>query len=185
MGIINQEYRAQLAALHQAGKFNNGSGAYQIVKSFIEEYQPTSILDFGCGHGALINTINSLHPNIVVNGYDPGNPVFEMLPTKKFDAVISTDAIEHIELEFLDQTLETIKSLMLRCGCFRIACYPAKKQLPDGRNAHLIVQPPDWWREKITSVMGVTIVSEVITVVDKTKKWPHVLGHDYDIVVVR
>jgi hypothetical protein len=25
-------------------------------------------------------------------------------------------------------------------------CYPAKKSLPNGENAHCTVMPPDWWR---------------------------------------
>ena len=30
-----------------------------------------------------------------------------------------------------------------------IACRPANRHLDDGRNAHLIVEPPDWWLKKI------------------------------------
>jgi len=71
-----------------------------------------------------------------------------------------------------------------RCGFFRIACYHAKKHLPDGRNAHLIVESPEWWRDKIVNFMKVKIVSEQITVVDASNKWPQVKGHNYDIVVV-
>lgn len=170
--------------MHGSAKvFNNGIKAYKIVKDFIEQYKPTSLLDFGCGKGGLIATIAELHPEIKVAGYDPGNPEFQQLPKRAVDVVISTDAIEHIEPAHLDETLKIIGSLMQRCGCFRIACYPAKKSLPDGRNAHLIVQHPDWWREKLTSVMGVKIVSEKISVVDKTHNWPHVKGHNYDVIV--
>lgn len=183
MALIDQSYQQQLLEMHSAGKFNHGAKAYQIVKSFINQYQPTSLLDFGCGHGALINTINSHHPNIELAGYDPGNPAFCSLPTRTFDAVVSTDALEHIEPAFLTDTLKTIGNLMQRCGCFRIACYPAKKNLPDGRNAHLIVQPPEWWREQLLTSMGVKIISEEISVFDKTEKWSWVKGHNYDVVV--
>jgi predicted transcriptional regulator len=31
-----------------------------------------------------------------------------------------------------------------------IACHPAKKKLKDGRNAHLIVETPDWWKNKLS-----------------------------------
>lgn len=183
MTLIDKEYQKQLASMHSSGKFNHGAKAYTIVKDFITEYKPVSIIDFGCGHGSLIATISELHPNISLAGYDPGNAEFDKLPDRTFDAVISTDAIEHIEPKFLTETLQTIGNLMQRCGCFRIACYPAKKKLPDGRNAHLIVQPPEWWREQLIAHMGVTIVSEEITVVDKTNKWGWVKGHNYDVVV--
>jgi len=131
----------------------------------------------------LIAVIAQQHPDISVAGYDPGNEEFRRLPKRPVDVVISTDAIEHIEPAHLEETLRTIGSLMTRCGCFRIACYPAKKSLPDGRNAHLIVKSPDWWREQLVAHMGVKIISEVISTVDHTDKWPHVIGHNYDVVV--
>jgi cyclopropane fatty-acyl-phospholipid synthase-like methyltransferase len=185
MSLIDKDYKDQLAHLHQAGKFNNGHTAYPIVKDFIEKYQPTGVLDFGCGQGGLIATIKELHPNIEVTGYDPGNPNFQHLPKHPIDTIVSTDAIEHIEPKYLDTTLRIINEKMQRCGFFRIACYPAKKQLPDGRNAHLIVELPEWWRNKIQSIMDVDIVWENIQVVDKTSKWPNVKGHNYDVVVVK
>jgi cyclopropane fatty-acyl-phospholipid synthase-like methyltransferase len=181
--MISEEYKKQLSTMHNSGKFDNGVKAYKIVKDFIEQYKPTSLLDFGCGKGGLIATIAKLHPEIIVAGYDPGNPDFNQLPNSPVDVVVSTDAIEHIEPLHLIETLNTIGSLITRCGCFRIACYPAKKKLPDGRNAHLIVQPPEWWREQLIAHMGITIISEEITVVDKTAKWPWVKGHNYDVVV--
>lgn len=186
MALIDKKYQQQLEQLHQSDKkFNHGAKAYKIVEAFIKEYQPTTLLDFGCGKGGLIATIASLHPEIKVSGYDPGNTEFNKLPTQAVDVVVSTDAIEHIEPAYLEQTLQTIGSLMTRCGCFRIACYPAKKSLPDGRNAHLIVESPEWWREQIVKHMGVKIVSEEISVFNKTEKWPHVKGHIYDVVVYK
>ena len=185
MTLLDKDYKAQLEYLHQAGKFGNGHTSYPLVKDFIEKYQPTSVLDFGCGHGGLIATIKELHPEIEVTGYDPGNPNFQHLPKHPIDTIVSTDAIEHIEPKYLDATLRIINEKMQRCGFFRIACYPAKKQLPDGRNAHLIVQLPEWWRNKIQSIMAVDIVWENIQVVDKTSKWPNVKGHNYDVVVVK
>jgi cyclopropane fatty-acyl-phospholipid synthase-like methyltransferase len=183
MTLIDKDYQQQLATMHSNGKFNHGAKAYKVVEHFIKQYQPSSVLDFGCGHGALIKVIHDLHPTISLAGYDPGNEHYKNLPSSQFDAVVSTDAIEHIEPEHLDQTLRTIGQLMQRCGCFRIACYPAKKSLPDGRNAHLIVQEPTWWREKLQSVMGVKIVHEEISVLDKTNKWAWVKGHVYDVTV--
>ena len=31
-----------------------------------------------------------------------------------------------------------------------IACHPAKKKLSDGRNAHLIIEEPTWWKNKLS-----------------------------------
>ncbi len=183
MTIINPDYQKQLNRMHAKGKFINGHKAYRIVEQFLKDYQPSSVMDFGCGKGVLIAGIKELHPKIVSEGYDPGNPEFATLPDRTFDAVVSTDALEHVEPAYLDQTLRMISSKMDRCGFFRIACYPAKKKLPDGRNAHLIVESPEWWRTKIETVMGVRIVWEEISVFDKSSKWDWVTGHNYDVVV--
>lgn len=185
MTIIDQKYQQQLSQLHQGGKFDNGYKSYYIVEEFLKKYQPTDLLDFGCGQGGLIRAIQQHHPDIFCEGYDPGNTQYQQLPKRNYDAVVSTDAIEHIEPEYLDETLRVIDLKIQRCGFFRIACYPAKKHLPDGRNAHLIVELPEWWRKKILATMNVNIVWEKITVVDKTEKWPHVKGHNYDVIVQR
>lgn len=182
MEIIDVNYQKQLSQLHKEGKFDNGHKAYKIIEDFLNEYKPESLLDFGCGQGGLIRAVQERH-QIFCEGYDPGNEQFKKLPKRAYDVVVSTDAIEHIEPAHLDETLRVIDSKIQRCGFFRIACYPAKKHLPDGRNAHLIVESPDWWRDKILSTMNAKIVWEDISVFDKTDKWPWVKGHVYDVIV--
>jgi len=141
------------------------------------------VLDYGCGHGGLMATLQEQYPSIRIEGYDPGNPKHNRVPKRSFDAVISADVFEHIEPNHLAETLRMISDKMIVAGWFRIACYPAKKHLPDGRNAHLIVESPDWWREQLLANMDITIVSEEISIVDKRQKWPDVVGHNYDVVV--
>jgi hypothetical protein len=107
------------------------------------------------------------------------------MPGQSFDCVVSADVFEHIEPTHLDQTLALIGQKMLRVGWFRIACYPAKKILPDGRNAHLIVEQPEWWREKLLKNMPIEIMNEEVSVFDKSHKWPNVKGCNYDVTVLR
>ncbi len=185
MTIIDKQYQQQIQEMHAKGKFNNGAKQFSLVRPFVEKYQPTTLLDFGCGKGALIEAIHAEWPSIEVSGYDPGNPKFEQWPTHSFDTVISTDAIEHIEPEHLDNTLKMIASIMQRCGFFRIACHPAKKKLPDGRNAHLIVQEPDWWRQRILDTMSVDIVWERVEPFDHREKNPLLFGSKYDMIVTK
>lgn len=183
MTLIDPNYQAQIQSMHSAGKFDNGAKQFRLVESFLSEYRPCTILDFGCGKGALIRTIQQVFPEISCWGYDPGNPDFDHMPDSEFDAVISTDAIEHIEPMYLDGTLALIARKMSRCGFFRIACHPAKKVLPDGRNCHLTVESPAWWRQKILSCMPVKILWERIEPFDKRDKHPLLLGHKYDIIL--
>lgn len=185
MTIINSTYQQQIQAMHQGGKFNNGAKQYRLVEPFLKQYQPKTLLDFGCGKGALIMAIAQDFSNIECSGYDPGNPTFDTLPSTTFDAVISTDAIEHIEPEHLSATLRTISRLMQRCGFFRIACHPAKKLLPDGRNCHLIVQEPDWWRQQLLAEMNIDIVWDRIVPFDRRDKNPLLFGSKYDVICVR
>ena len=181
--IIDPEYQAQLAKMHSRGQFVRGSKMLGAMRPFIDQYLPTSIMDFGCGHGALMASISQAYPNIRVEGYDPGNPEHNRIPKRSFDAVVSADVFEHIEPEHLASTLQLISDKIQVAGWFRIACYPAKKHLPDGRNAHLIVESPDWWRKQLLANMNVVIVKEEVSVFDKSHKWPDVAGQVYDVTV--
>ena len=183
MTLIDPQYQEQIRLMHSRGKFDNGAKQLALVRPFLEQHRPRTLLDFGCGKGALIREIEATWPDTTCQGYDPGNPAFDRVPTGPFDAVISTDAIEHIEPDHLSETLTLIGQLIGRVGCFRIACHPAKKLLPDGRNCHLIVQEPDWWREQVLSAMPVRITWERVEPFDRRDKNPILFGSKYDLWV--
>jgi hypothetical protein len=153
--MISDEYKIQLQKLHGREKFSSGLIKYVEIKKFIELYQPKSLLDYGCSTGKLIEQLKIDFPNInPLDGFDPAVPMFDTIKEKSYDCIISNDVIEHIEPEFLDQTLEQMQELFKSCAWFIIACYPAKKQLLDGRNAHLIIESPEWWISKIQSIFS-------------------------------
>lgn len=184
--MIDPAYQLQLRELHGNKKrFDQGRKTYRIVKDFLRTYRPATVLDFGCSHGGLMSVINQEHPDMATTGYDPGVPEYQHWTGQLVDAVISIDAIEHIEPQYLTETLIKINSVMQMGACFRIACYPAKKFLPDGRNCHLIVQHPDWWRQQLLTHMQVSIAKETVSVVDQRHKWSHVVGHNYDVVLIK
>ena len=93
MTLIDSEYQKQLNRMHAKGKFNNGYKAYRIVDKFFKDYQPTSVMDFGCGKGALIASVKELHPGIVSEGYDPGNPEFARLPDITFEVTVKLPSV--------------------------------------------------------------------------------------------
>jgi len=183
MSIINPGYKQQLETMHSHGRFNKGAKNVKVVSRFLDQYNLTSVLDFGCGHGALIAGLKEAYPDMHIDGYDPGNPKYNQIPKRNFDAVVSADVFEHIEPDKLAETLRAISDKIIVAGWFRIACYPAKKYLPDGRNAHLIVELPEWWRAKLLANMDIKIVSEDVSVFNKSHKWPDVVGHNYDVIV--
>jgi 2-polyprenyl-3-methyl-5-hydroxy-6-metoxy-1,4-benzoquinol methylase len=152
--MITDEYKKQLQELQRREKFSSWLIKYPDVKKFIELYQPSSLLDYGCSQGGLIKQLKIDFPNIDIDGFDPAVPAFEVIKKQLYDCVISNDVIEHIEPEFLDKTLKQMQELFKNQAWFIIACYPAKKLLPDGRNAHLIIESPIWWLDKIKDVFN-------------------------------
>jgi hypothetical protein len=63
--------------------------------------------------------------------------------------VVCTDVLEHIEPELIDNVLDHLKDLTRKVAFLAIATRPARKNLADGRNAHLIIQPSSWWLAKL------------------------------------
>jgi hypothetical protein len=45
---------------------------------------------------------------------------------------------------------------MIHSGLLVISLIPAKKTLPDGRNAHLILEKPHWWKDKLANYFIIT-----------------------------
>ena len=58
-------------------------------------------------------------------------------------------------------TKKPITRVTRKIGFFVIAHRPAKKTLPDGRNAHLIQEGPAWWLPKLESRFKVSQVKEM------------------------
>ena len=122
------------------------------IGQYIEILNCQSILDFGCGKGNQYHKERIHETNfrgIMPSLYDPAVEQYSKLPEGTFDAVISTDVLEHIEEEDIDDVLKLIYSKANKFVYHGIANFPAVVMLPDGRNAHVIQQPLDWWIEKI------------------------------------
>jgi SAM-dependent methyltransferase len=111
---------------------------------------PRSILDYGCGRRTLEQALG-----FPIQNYDPCIKGFED-PPEPADMVACTDVLEHIEPECLDAVLDDLKRVTRKDGFFVIATRKAAKVLADGRNAHLIVQPAEWWLPKLQERFRVT-----------------------------
>ena len=55
------------------------------------------------------------------------------------------DVLEHIEVNSIGSVLEDISSLTKRFCLLAIDLQPAVKTLADGRNAHIMLAPQEWW----------------------------------------
>jgi len=107
-----------------------------------------SILDYGCGECTLRPAIKKLGFKGFIGEYDPARFGKEA-PPKPADLVVCTDVMEHVEPELIDNVLRHVRGLTGK-GCFMVvATRPANKILPNGENAHLSIQPADWWLARI------------------------------------
>lgn len=148
--LISEGYREQNAQLHATGDFGKKAPVYfPLLRDLIDAMNPKSIIDYGSGthrwieeeFGRTSRPVHSYDP--CVEGLTERPPVSDLL--------VSIDVLEHIEPEYLDAVLDDMRSLTKRGAFLTVAIKPAKKTLPDGRNAHLIVQPTTWWLPKLMS----------------------------------
>ena len=160
--MYTQEYIDQLISLHGNVRKKKGFGGklknLGEFNSFLESWKPNTVLDYGCGKGAILSNLKEQYPNINFFGYDPAVSMFNTLAYEKYDCIFSNDVLEHIEPKFIDNVLEHIRSLSSKYIWLRIDTKPARKTLPDGRNAHLIQETPDWWTNKISKIISPNIV---------------------------
>lgn len=151
--MYTQEYKELISKLHAETPDWGTSGYRHLdpITTMIGQgglvTEETSLIDVGCGKGALIEVIARYYEDISIQGYDPFVPKFATLPTGKFDYVISTDVLEHIEPQKLDEFFKFLADLTKKTGeaYLVISLVSAKQILPDGRNAHLIIETSDWW----------------------------------------
>ena len=142
----------------------------QLMELILNKEKAKSILDYGCGKGKLYspteyNTLkldkkgrrlNDSLPNLwqldYYDLYDPGYKEYSKLPKGKYDGVICTDVIEHIDENDCDWILDEIFSYGRKFVYVTIACYKALKTFDNGKNVHVNVQTPEYWKEKLNKL---------------------------------
>ena len=159
--VISEEQRRLNQALHQQNQnFGNradGAGVAanlpMAVKRMHELGICESILDYGTGKGKLVERLKSELPETIsVAGYDPAMPEYCKKPDKKVDILVCLDVLEHIEMQSIDAVLNDIKNLTDKFCYLVIDLQPAVKKLSDGRNAHILLAPADWWVNKLNQL---------------------------------
>lgn len=146
--LISDYYKEQNAELHKLRPDYGANGHRHApqIRELAEAMGAEQILDYGCGKGTLGDALTGC----VVRNYDPAFPEWAS-PPEPADLVVCGDVLEHIEPEHLDAVLDDLKRVTKKCLFATIATRPAKKFLPDGRNAHLIQEDMFWWLPKLGS----------------------------------
>lgn len=147
--LISPEYQAQQSQLH-ANNPDYGSASVMyapIVSMYCNKLGITSLLDYGAGKMRLFQHLKVDH-KMTLQAYDPAIPKISDTPIPT-QMVACLDVLEHIEPEHLDDVLDELQRLTLEVGLFSVCTQAAVKTLADGRNAHLIQQPMEWWLPKL------------------------------------
>ena len=158
--LISDGYRALQVELHKNPDYGSASVLFApIVSKVCEQYGVQEILDYGAGKGRLAQNLRSKRP-IRMTMYDPAVPQWSA-PPEPAEMVACVDVLEHIEPEKLEHVLDDLRRCLKRVGFFSVATVAAEKTLSDGRNAHLIIEPPSWWLPKIQSRWDLQIFQRV------------------------
>ena len=113
----------------------------------------SSVLDYGTGKGLLVDRLRRELPDTIkINGYDPAVERWSSRPDGPHDIVTCLDVLEHIEIGSIDAVLKDIQSLTKSFCYVVIDLQPAVKRLADGRNAHVLLAPPEWWASRFSQV---------------------------------
>lgn len=172
-----RELQAMYRQLHEEGEkqmnlpaektFNGMSLLPQIarIKALIDRTDARTILDYGAGKGQQYGQMQlpapdgSMFDGVIdfwgvdnVHCYDPAYLPYSVLPQGRFDGVVCTDVLEHCPEQDIPWIIDEIFSYADRFVYANVACYPARKHLPNGENAHCTIQPGGWWEDIIRTV---------------------------------
>ncbi len=149
---ISDNYLREQKYLHSSPKGYGGRGDKWLdaVINLARKHHVISILDYGCGKGTLAAALRQKWIGADISEYDPaiaGKDNIEKY--RQFDMVVCTDVLEHVEPQKLPIVIEHLYSLTKKVLFLVVATRPSNKFFTDGRNVHLIIEPPSWWKERI------------------------------------
>jgi hypothetical protein len=152
--LISADYRQQQETLHDTGGYGGmGNSPYgRMVAQIVNRLDVRHVLDYGCGSRlSLARELSERklieHP-FKYQAYDPCVPKYAAPPVPA-EMVVCLDVLEHIEEDYIESVLDDLMRVTEAVGFFSIDTGPAKKSLPDGRNAHILQRPPEWWLPRI------------------------------------
>ena len=137
------------------GNRRDGSGFASLLPKALDRLHCQgmcdSLLDYGTGKGQLVERLrDEITNSIIIDGYDPAVEEWNNPPKRSYDIVTCLDVLEHVERNSLDAVLSDIASKTNKFCYLVIDLQPAVKTLRDGRNAHILLAPSDWWVTQIS-----------------------------------
>lgn len=155
--LYTTEYAALQSRFHVERPDYGVSGHHYAdqILAMANSMQTRDILDYGCGKCTLQKALP-----FAIQNYDPFIPEFSRGP-KPADIVVCTDVMEHVEDHCILNVLYDIAQLTRKAAFFQIATTPAKKILPDGRNAHISLHDLNWWLRALMAHFDIKSVMNI------------------------
>lgn len=147
--LISPRYTELQRELHADPRGYGGRGRKwaDVVEDLVKTFDAGSVLDYGCGQGSLGVVLRERGINC--REYDPAIPGKHGTPSFA-DLVVATDVLEHVEPDRLPAVLTHLRALARKAVFVVVSLVETAKVLSDGRNAHLIVQPAEWWMQQVS-----------------------------------
>lgn len=142
--LITPEYLDQQRKMHERKVYGDSGKKWAKLVGFrAKQYDCQTILDYGCGVGAMAARLRA---DFDIREYDPAIPEKSGAPNPAH-MVVCVDTLEHVEPDCLIDVIAHLRALTVKVLFVVVATRLAGKTLPDGRNAHLIVEDWSWWSQ--------------------------------------
>ena len=159
-----QQYHEIYMAESTMGKIYGKSSEDLLDKiaPIVIKENPQTILDYGCGRSGLIHYFWNDGKRKLFK-FDPAIREYKAIKVSRPDMIFCTDVLEHIPYNKLDLLLTDIKTRTKK-AIFTISLIKARKKLPNGMNAHITIEPAEFWIELLE------LFFDKITVIEKDDK---------------
>lgn len=143
--LISDYNKEQYRKLYESKVYGVGGKKWAATAdAFLYPVGACKVLDYGSGAGTLSEALE--RRGYDVTEFDPAIEGKDEPPESTFDAVVTTDVLEHVEPELIDNVMDYIAA-RAPCVFAVIATRKAVNKLPDGSNAHPLVKDAQWWKQ--------------------------------------
>ena len=135
------------------------------LKKVFQKFNIKTVLDYGSGKGNWNKEIDgqeNLKDFLKLDEIIQFEPSLNKNDKKRCDCSICFDVLEHIFISDIPYVIHDVFSYSKKLVVINVACYEASALLPNGENAHITVNEPEWWYEKIAEIIKFKINLKII-----------------------
>lgn len=149
MDLITDDYKKTQEELHATGKYGVTGPKYApVISEMVNRLEVQHLLDYGSGSRLSLMKALKVDHKLKYQAYDPCVEKFSSPPVPA-EMVCCVDVLEHIEEDKIDAVLDHLMELTEAVAFISVNTGPAAKTLSDGRNAHILQRPAEWWLPRL------------------------------------